>query len=204
MQQMRDGQLIEFLQHLLSSHWGMGSISVLMMLESMPIVGLFVPGVFLMVALGSLAHAGQLPFGELVVFATAGALAGDSLGYWLGFLRGAETAWGGSHKRIRRGRKKAEALLAKRGRLAVFIGRFVWFFHPAVPVIAGATGIRPGWFYVADIPAAAIWVALYGGIGYLATGVLRERALETLSVLGVIVAVVLILLFYRWFRKRRT
>ena len=52
--------------------------------ESLAVVGLVVPGVILMTAIGSLIGAGKLPALATMTWAILGAIAGDGLSYWLG------------------------------------------------------------------------------------------------------------------------
>ncbi len=178
--------------------WGAAGIVALMALESAPVIGLFLPGVFLMVGLGSLSGASAIGFGDCVALAWLGALLGDSLGYWLGRAGLAERLWGAGSGHIRRGRARARRLLARHGAWAVFLGRFVWFFHPAVPTVAGLSGIAPGRFYLADLPATLLWVLLYGGIGHWLGGAAQRRTLEFLTGLGILIGVGLLFLLLRY------
>ena len=196
-------QILQLLQTAGSSHWGAAGLVILLLLESAPVVGLFLPGVFIMVALGSLSGTSYLSFFDCVLFSSIGALLGDSIGYWIGHFGNSKGLGRLATKKGRDSRARAERLVGRYGRLAVFLGRFVWFFHPAIPMIAGATGIRPGWFYLADLPAVVLWVLLYAGIGHWATGAARERTLEFFVVVGVVIAVVLALLLIRYLRQRR-
>lgn len=184
-------------------YWGAFGIIVLMMLESMPVVGLFLPGIFIMTGLGSLSGTVYLSFADCVLYATIGALLGDSMGYWLGYLGVGQRFLHPGGKRSRRSRDRAEQLLKRYGRLAVFLGRFIWFFHPAVPFIAGVMRIRPGWFYLADVPAVLLWVLLYAGIGHWATGLARERTLEFMVALGILLVLLGAVLLVRYLEGRR-
>ncbi len=179
-------------------------IVLLMVLESSPVVGLFLPGVLIMVGLGSLSGTSYLSFADCVLYASVGALIGDSLGFWLGRLGIEHRLLHPANRRTRRGRARAKILVNRYGRLGLFLGRFVWVFHPAVPFIAGAAGIRPGWFYLADVPAVILWVLIYGGIGHWATGMARERSLKFMIGLGVVLVLLAagLLLRYLWRRRR--
>ncbi len=183
-------------------YWGAFGIVMLMVLESLPVIGLFLPGVFIMVGLGSLSGTSHLSFAECLVYAVTGALLGDSVRYWLGYLGAGRRFLYPAGRRHHSSRVRAERLVRNYGRLAVFLGRFVWVFHPAVPLIAGATGIRPGWFYLADVPAVILWVLLYAGIGHWATGMARERTLEFMVGIGVLLVLAGAGLLLRYFRNR--
>ena len=195
---MDDPALWQLLWEIELGPWGAAGIVLLMMLESSPIVGLFIPGVFVMVGLGSLSGTGAIGFTECVLAASLGALLGDSIGYWLGYLGLSERPWGAASRRTRHGRDRARRLFERWGRRAVFLGRFMWFVHPAVPTIAGATGIRPLWFYLGDVPAVLLWVLLYGGIGHWLSGAAERRTLEFFTALGILIGVGFLILFTRY------
>ncbi len=184
--------------------YGAAGLVLLLMLESAPVIGLFIPGVFLMVGLGSLSGGGYFSFAGCVIFSSIGALLGDSIGYWLGYLGGEHLLARFASRRTRRSREKALDFLDRHGRWAVFLGRFVWFFHPAVPLFAGVSGMRPWRFYLADVPAVVLWVVIYAGIGHWATGIARERTLEFFTVLGVVIGVLLLIWLLRYLRRRRS
>lgn len=192
-----------FMQSLGASHWGSFLIIPLMLLESAPIIGLFIPGVFLMVGLGSLSGTQYLSFVDCVVYASIGALLGDSLGYWLGRLGHSEKLWSVNTSRTLAGRRRTKALFDRHGRWAVFLGRFVWFLHPTVPLIAGAVGIRPFWFYLADIPAVILWVLTYAAIGHWLSGAAQKWTLEFFTIAGILIALALLTYAWRYWKQRR-
>ncbi|BAO44684.1 DedA family protein [Thiolapillus brandeum] len=199
---MQDNAFALLLESFALGYWGALGIVALLTLESLPIIGLFMPGVFLMVGLGSLSGTSYLSFADCVLYSVIGAVLGDSIGYWLGYL-GIERSFLHPHgKRSQSGHAMAEQLLKRHGRLAVFLGRFVWFFHPAVPFLAGVTGIRPGWFYLADLPAVILWVIVYAGIGHWATGMARDRTLEFMVGMGVVLILVGAWFLLRYFKNK--
>jgi membrane protein DedA with SNARE-associated domain len=146
--------------------WACPAIVLIMALESTPLIGFFLPGSATLIALGSLSGAGLGGFLDLLACAAAGSLLGDSIGYWSG--RAGRAAW-----RARSGNsdseRRAEALIRRHGRLGVFVGRFVWLAHVAVPPAAGIAGISPRDFYLLNIPAATMWCALHLAVGHWLT-----------------------------------
>ena len=199
---MQENAFEQLLQSIGHSHWPALWIVFLMTLESAPVIGLLIPGVFVMVGLGSLSSTDYLSFADCVIFAVAGALVGDSIGYWAGYFGHAERLRNMGLQRYGHSWNGAEALLERHGRLAVFFGRFIWFLHPTVPPIAGAGGLRPGWFYLADVPAVSFWVLLYASIGHWATGAARAWTLEFFTALGVLIALVLLYFLARHLGSR--
>ena len=53
-------------------------------LEAPAFLGLVLPGELVLVLGGVLAHRGRVPLGAALAVGIAGALAGDSAGYWIG------------------------------------------------------------------------------------------------------------------------
>lgn len=151
--------------------WGYLGIVILMLLESAPLVGLMLPGIFIAMSLGTLTASGILPFGETWLYASLGAMLGDSLGYWSGRL-GSKELYKHLHKtQFLEKRSKASGYLNRYGAPGITIGRFVWFIHPVVPSLAGISDIPPGRFYLYDLPACLLWVGLYLGLGHGFSGI---------------------------------
>jgi membrane protein DedA with SNARE-associated domain len=147
-----------------------------------------VPASILMLTAGGFAAAGDLVLWQAFVAAAAGGIAGDQLGYWAG--RG----FGGSVlARLRQdaGRDrllaKADAMMDRRGMIAVFLTR--WLVSPLGPyvnVIAGST--RYGWprFTAAGVTGESVWAGLYVGTGYGFAGNVEAASRALGSALGMI------------------
>ncbi len=151
--------------------WGYLGIVILMLLESAPLIGLMLPGIFITISLGALTASGVLPLEETWLFASLGAMLGDSLGYWTGRLGSKELHYHLHKTRFMEKRSKASDYLQHYGAAGIAVGRFVWFVHPVVPPLAGISGISPQRFYLYDLPACLLWVALYLGLGHWFTGI---------------------------------
>ncbi len=166
---------------------------ILMMMESAPVIGFFLPGTIILPLLGAMAASSNNAFWSLFICAVAGAFLGDMLGFWLGRL--------GAHKwqpqlfsgHRRRTTKRAHQLLQKHGLLALFLGRFVWLIHPAIPGAAGLLGIKTLQFIPVDLLAIFFWVLLYMGAGHMLTGLWLKQTVEFIEILGLIITVLLLL-----------
>ena len=66
-------------------HWSGFIVFLISLSESLAIVGLVVPGVVLMTAIGGMMGSGILPFWATLTWAILGAIAGDGISYWLGY-----------------------------------------------------------------------------------------------------------------------
>ena len=77
------GQIIEAL--LSSSGWAaLALLFALPALEAPAFLGLVLPGELALLLGGVLAHQDRIPLGAALAVGVAGALAGDSAGYWIG------------------------------------------------------------------------------------------------------------------------
>lgn len=146
------------------------------------------PASILMLTAGGFAAAGDLVLWQAVLAAAAGAVAGDQLGYWAGRGFGARVL---ARLRADPGRDrllaKADALMDRRGGVAVFLSR--WLVSPLGPyvnLVAGST--RYGWsrFTAAGVAGEAVWAGLYVGFGYGFAGNLEAASDMLGSVLGMI------------------
>jgi membrane-associated protein len=146
------------------------------------------PASILMLTAGGFAAAGDLSLTLAFLAAAAGGVAGDQLGYWAGRGFGATVL---PRLRSDPGRDRllarADALMDRRGLLAVFLTR--WLFSPMGPyvnVIAGST--RYGWtrFTAAGVAGEAVWAGLYVGAGYAFAGNVEAASQALGSALGMV------------------
>lgn len=135
--------------------------------ESLLIIGLLLPGAVFMVGFGALIALGALPAGAAVIAAILGAIAGDSLSYWLGghYKQALKMRWPFSAYPglIERG----ENFVHRHGGKSVMLGRFIGPLRPIVPAIAGMLGMPRTRFLLINIVSACIWAPLYLLPGYL-------------------------------------
>jgi len=135
--------------------------------------GLPIPGELLLLAFGIVAKDGHLdPILGLVVAATA-AMAGDSLGYWIGRL-------GGDRVLARLGQRPR----FRPGDVTVVFGRFVIGARVLLAPLAGLTRMPFGRFLVFDSVGCLVWAGAFILIGY-ASGVRLEVMQQSLRVVSV-------------------
>ncbi|HET9147534.1 MAG TPA: VTT domain-containing protein [Acetobacteraceae bacterium] len=155
--------------------------------EAFPVVGALVPGTAVIIALGALVPDGALHFLPLVIFATAGAVAGDGLSYWLGHHYKGEALSHWPLQRYPTLLKQGEEFFDKHGGKAVLVARFTPGVRAVVPLVAGITGMTTVRFYSLNILSALLWAP-----AHVAMGVLVGASLTILgAVAGRLEAVVL-------------
>lgn len=177
------------------------------MLETSILVGLIVPGDTI-VLVASTAVEGPVEYFAMVVAVVIGALCGESIGFALG-------RWFGPRIRASKlGRKlgqdnfdKAEAYLARRGGIAVFLSRFLPVLHSLIPLTVGMSPMRYRTFMTWTAPACVLWAFAYVSVGSLAAGSYRELSRELhwagyIFVAIIAVFIVLVFLVKKILQKR--
>ncbi|PLZ04222.1 phosphoesterase [Burkholderia sp. WAC0059] len=147
------------LLHLLSAHrdWALAFVFAASFLESLAIIGTFVPGSVAMFVAGALAGTGTLNLGWLFVWAIAGAVAGDGLSYGLGrrYREALVGLWPFSrHPGIL---TAAHRYFERHGARSVVFARFVAPLRALVPVVAGMAGMTPLRFFAVNVLSALVW-----------------------------------------------
>jgi undecaprenyl-diphosphatase len=155
-----------------------------------------VPGEIGIVLGGVLANQHKLPLVAVLIAAVAGAIIGDSIGYWVGKRYG-EWILRRIPNRILDDDKidRAEQTVRRYGGRAVFVGRFTAALRALVPGTAGMSGVRYGKFLLWNVAGGSIWAVAYVLIGYLA-GSQYQRIEKYANYIGigllVVIAAVLI------------
>ena len=135
--------------------------------------GLPIPGELMLLAFGIVAKDGHLdPILGLVIAAVA-AMAGDSLGYWIGRL-------GGDRVLARLGQRPR----FRPGDASVVFGRFVIGARVLLAPLAGLTRMPFGRFLMFDSVGCLVWAGAFILIGY-ASGVRLEVMQQGLRVVSV-------------------
>ena len=146
----------------LLGYWIIFLISVV---ESVAFIGLFIPGTVLLVAIGALCAKGILNAGDVIWFASTGAVIGDIFSFYLG-RHGTRLAsrW---DKIIHSSyMEHGERFLEAHGNKSVFLGRFIGPLRPVIPFVAGFFRMQPRRFIFWDVISAPCWAATYVCMGY--------------------------------------
>ena len=188
--------LIPFLQWIANHPTLSGFIVFIISLsESLAFVGLIVPGVILMTAIGSLIGAGRLPGVETMVWAMLGAIVGDGISYWLGYYYRDTISELWLFKKFSKWLEKGALFFERHGGKSIILGRFIGPIRPTIPVIAGIMGMDPKSFLFFNIVSAILWAPIY-----CLPGILIGLSLGHLSstMASMMLSLVLGLLFVLW------
>ena len=149
--------------------WGYLAIFLAATLESAAFLGLIIPGETLVLVAGFLAAQGLLDLDVVIEVVAVGAVLGDSIGYEMGRRMGrpALMRYGGHVGLTNMRIEKADALFARHGSKAVFLGRFVGFARAIVPFLAGSSKMSYRKFLPYNVLGAALWSSAVVLLGYV-------------------------------------
>ena len=152
--------------------WAWAALAFLFLLpalEAPAFLGLVVPGELALLLGGVLAHQDRIPLAAALAVGVAGAVAGDTAGYWIG------RHWGPRLLTSRLGRRvgparlnTAEGLLLRGGGWALVVGRCTAGARVLLPGLAGMLGLRYRTFAAWTGVAATVWAAAHVLVGYAA------------------------------------
>ena len=136
-------------------------------LESLALAGIVIPGVAILFAIAALAGQTAMPLAAALIWAGAGAVAGDGLSFALGrlFQGRLDRLW--PLNRYPGLIIKGEQFFQRHGGKSVIIGRFVGPVRPIIPLIAGAFLMPWRRFMVFNLSSVVGWAPVYVLPGYL-------------------------------------
>jgi membrane-associated protein len=168
--------MIEFVRHLLAElynvrglvEWG-GTllVCVIVFAETGLFVGFFLPGDSLLVTAGVFAGAGHMKLAELLSLVSLCAIAGDQLGYLVGWKAG-ESLYRRQDSRFfkKKHLERAHEFYETYGGKTIILARFVPIVRTFCPPVAGAAKMSY-WRYLAyDIVGGFLWIWSMVLVGY--------------------------------------
>lgn len=153
------------------------------LLETSVLIGLVMPGDTVVLA-ASTGVSSVTEFVALAIAVIAGALIGESIGFWLGRFFGPRirASWVG-RKIGEKNWRNAENFVDHRGGIAVFVSRFLPVLHSLVPLTVGMSNMRYRTFIAWTAPACTIWTFAYVSVGSVAADS-YESSSQTLHTAG--------------------
>src|SRR5216683_1066132 len=134
--------------------------------------GVPVPGETILIAAAVYAGAGRLNIIVVALIAFLGAVIGDNIGYAVGFFGGrALVLRFGKYVGLTSARlDKAEGFFGRYGGAIVAGARFIEGLRQANGIVAGTSRMPWPRFVAFNALGAALWVAVWASVGYLAGG----------------------------------
>ena len=149
------------------------AIFLLALSEAIPVVGTVVPGSTLIIGISALATSANANPWLLVIAATAGAIIGDGLSFWLGqrYHREILNSW--PLNKYPHLIARSERFVTQYGAASVVLARFAPVVRAFVPLVSGILRMSPLQFYAANILSALAWAP-----AHIFPGVLLAMALQ--------------------------
>ena len=134
---------------------------------------------------GVLANQGKLPLWAVLCAGVAGAIIGDSIGYWIG-KRWGEALLSKIPNRILKQEHltRAEDSIRRNGGKAVVVGRFTAALRVLVPGLSGMSNVPYRTFAAWNVAGGALWDGGFVVLGYLA-GSQYQRVAHNATLFGI-------------------
>lgn len=169
--------------------------------ESLPMVGLLIPGSTLIVLAGFLAFHGKGLYLPIMLCTACGALLGDLLSYWLGSRFGSRMLTLRSFRKHHHLVHLSERYFCAHGGKSLFFARFLGPIRGITPFIAGLSNMPGRSLSTYSLISAILWGLSYPGIGYLG-GVSWQRAQSLSTRFGLLILLALIItIIHYWLRR---
>lgn len=146
-------------------------ITLISFLESLALIGLLIPGIVLMSALGTLIGQGKLGFYPSCLASITGCLLGDWVSYYVGwtFKNWIHNLY--LFKKYNKILEKTRDALHNHSSITILIGRFIGPTRPLIPLLSGMLKLPLKKFIIPNLIGCLIWPAIYFSPGIF-TGIL--------------------------------
>ena len=185
-------------------HAAGGLVFLIAFCDALAVVGIIVPALPLLFAVGTLIGLGHIDGPYAVTCAALGAFIGDGLSYWIGHR------WGPAMRELWLFRRypqlldRGETLFRRHGTKGLVIARFVGAVRPFVPAVAGMLHMPLRRYMPASLFACFAWAALFlapgwvFGASYDAVAAVADKLVLVLLGLVAVLALVWALVLYTW------
>ncbi|MBP9722956.1 MAG: VTT domain-containing protein [Gammaproteobacteria bacterium] len=171
-------------------------IFLISLAESLVVVGLIIPGLTIMLAIGTVIGAGYISLWPAMFASILGAVVGDGISYQIGrhFQQSIRNWY--VFRKYPEIIIRCENFFARHGKKSVAIGRFAGPVRPMIPAIAGMMKMPPMQFYFVNIISAILWSP-----SHLLPGILFGNALQSMppGISKKLTVIVFITLLGIWF-----
>lgn len=184
-----------------------GLVFLVAFCDALAVVGIVVPALPLLFAIGVLVGLGHVSGPYALAAAACGAFAGDALSFWIGHRYGPRLRGMWPFSRYPQLLDRGERLFRRHGSKGILIARFVGAVRPFVPAVAGMLRMPLRRYFPMSAFAAIAWAACFLAPGWLfgasydAVAAVADRlALVLLALLAALaLAWAVVLYTWRWF-----
>jgi membrane protein DedA with SNARE-associated domain len=177
-------------------------VGALVFAEDAVFIGFLIPGETAAILGGVTASLGHTSMTTMAIVVVIAAILGDTVGYHIGARYGTRLLTVGPLARRRDRVDGARAMLARRGGLAVFLGRFVAFLRATMPFLAGIARMRYRIFLAFNAAGGVVWGIGSVLLGYVAGASYQKIETTFGAAAAVIVAIVAVAAIVVWHVRR--
>ena len=172
-------------------------------------MGVPLPAVPALLAMGALAAAGRINFGLALLLSVVASVLADVIWYVLGRARGPQVLRLLCKVSLEPDScvRRTEDVFVRYGVRSLIFAKFVPGLSTVAPPLAGMVGVGVPRFVLYSALAALLWAAAWGGLGYVTGEALREVTATTGRIGSVLVALVAAsvagYVVVKWIQRRR-
>lgn len=135
--------------------------------ESGLLIGFFLPGDSLLFTAGLLASQGIISLWILIIVVMAGAILGDTVGYWFGHKAGPMIFKREDSRLFKKENLvRAEKFYERHGAKTIVLARFIPFIRTFAPIVAGVGSMKYKTFLIYNIAGGIAWAVSVPIAGY--------------------------------------
>lgn len=169
--------------------------------ESLIVIGIILPGIFILFGIGAMIGLGALEFYPVWLAATLGAFLGDIVSYGIGYRLKEHLADFWPFSRHPAMLDRGKYFFHRHGAKSVIAGRFIGPLRPVIPATAGMLAMPPKRFLAVAVPACVLWAPAYLLPGML-FGASLEVAAEYTGHLSLVLIIFVSVLWLIWWLIR--
>lgn len=168
------------------------------------LVGFFLPGDSLLIAAGLLAAGGKLNLGGVMAAVVAGALLGNTAGYFIG-QRFGPAVFSNQNSRFFKPEyvQEAQKFFVKYGALAVILARFVPIVRTLVPTLAGVSRMPFALYTLYNVIGAVLWGVGLTALAYYLGQLIPDLDKYILLIVAVVLVVSVIPIVLKFLQARK-
>jgi membrane-associated protein len=187
------------------------AVNAIVFAETGLLIGCFLPGDSMLVVVGIFIRAAEWPLALFMVTMCVAAIAGDSVGYWIGAKTGPAIFRRPDGRIFRQSHlQKARAFYEKHGGKTIVIARFIPIIRTFAPVVAGAAKMRYPTFLFYNVMGGIGWIVSMLLLGYMLDPALKQvfgPQFEIAKHIDKVIIVVVLLsispMIWKWWTHRR-
>jgi membrane-associated protein len=182
---------------------GYVALAVIVFTETGLLIGFFLPGDSLLITAGLVAAAGGLDVWLLTGLLSVAAIAGDSVGYAIGYRAGPHIFTRENSRWFNRSHLvRTREFYERHGGKTIVLARFIPIIRTFAPVVAGVGRMEYRRFLAYNVLGGVGWVTGLTWTGYLLGQAIPDVGRYIHLVIGIVVVLSVIPIGIEWWRAR--